>query len=112
MDLVSWYAPTVTKFYYIIVFPYDPDSKFTEEDLHQLEAVGIPVMASLKKSSEQLAAVVGVESEDSDEILYNWISGEGCTHPSTWRSLYDVLQKLGHEELNEQIKEFLGCELL
>ena len=92
--------------------PYDPDSWFGEVALHQLEAAEIPVITSLAKVHKQLAAAIGAQynGEEFTEILDKWVCCK-TTCPPTWRSLYDVLRKLGHEELIEQIEQFLGCEL-
>ena len=93
--------------------PYDPDSWFSEVALHQLEVAEMPVITSLAKVSEQLAAAIGTQydGEEFTEILDKWVRGK-TTCPPTWRSLYDVLRKLGHEELIGQIEQFLDCELL
>ena len=92
--------------------PYDPDDWFSEVALQQLEAAEIPVVTSLAKVREQLAAAIGAQydGEEFTEILSRWVCGK-TTCPPTWRSLYDVLRELDHEELVEQIEHFLGSEL-
>ena len=53
---------------------YDPDSRFSKGALSRLEAVGIPVLTSLKKlDKKKLAATIGMRN--TSKVLEEWASG-------------------------------------
>ena len=88
---------------------YNPDSQFSKGALSRLEAAGIPVLTSLEKVDEKLAAAIGVQN--TSKVLKKWASGEFLsTRPPTWRTLYEVMRELDLEELSQEIEEYLSCE--
>ena len=85
---------------------YNPDSQFSKGALSRLEAAGIPVLTSLEKVDEKLAAAIG--AQNTSKVLKKWASGEFLsTRPPTW---YEVMRELDLEELSQEIEEYLSCE--
>ena len=88
---------------------YNPDSQFSKGALSRLEAAGIPVLTSLEKVDEKLAAAIG--AQNTSKVLKKWASGEFLsTRPPIWRTLYEVMRELDLEELSQEIEEYLSCE--
>ena len=71
------------------------------------------MLTELDKQKQQLAIAIGVK-EHSDRgyfgLIKDWIHGDNDWLPPSWRSLYKVLRELGHEELSQQIEDYLSCE--
>ena len=104
-----------------VVWSYDPDGWFSMGTLCRLENKGIGVLTSLETQHMELAEVVNIEIPEKacghssprksvEFIVRQWTLGDDPTIPPTWRSLYQVLRKLGLEELSQKIEEFLSSE--
>ena len=92
---------------------YNPNSQFSRGALCRLEAAGIPIVTSLEKVDEKLAAAIGIQNTRKVLVLEKWASGTfPSTHPPTWRTyaLFEVMRELNLEELSQEIEEYLSCE--
>jgi hypothetical protein len=100
----------------IAVLSYDPDSCFSISALFKLEAAGVPVVTLLARNLPQFVKACGValntkKSEGSVVAALKQWNTESHPQPRTWRSLFEVLNKVDLGNLSHQIEEYLTGEL-
>lgn len=80
--------------------------------LFRLEDAGIPVVTSLAEAHEQVALALQTNPVPSvknvakavETLTLNWFLNKA----PTWRSLYDLLMKVGLMDLSQQIEDYLS----
>lgn len=78
--------------------------------IYMLEkGAGIPVMRTIEESHAQLENTIGLSHHKTTELaLREWLSGHhSSTCPPTWKSLLDVLSKLGHDYIRRLVEDYL-----
>ena len=84
------------------------------------EGAGIKVVSSLAKIPARLAAAVGINLQEHvmdlpdknkrvEMIIDQWKAGDS-QRPATWRSLLNVLQDLGLEDLSQEVEDYMHGE--
>ena len=103
-----------------VVSPYDLDGQISMSAFSRLEAAGISVLASLARFRTQIATRAGVSDSHSGRtytgierlelMVSEWVAGKWNLLPPTWRSLFEIMDKLGLEEISHQIDRNLSCK--
>ena len=99
---------------FLVVLPYDPDSKITKKSLYGLEAIGIPIISALENKFTQLQSATGLRLKNSDLVGHctsNWLEifvdkWVEIKQP-TWRQFNHTLRKL--MDLRNLSEEILYC---
>ena len=98
-------------FIYFSVTPFNTDKPFNLRDLSLLEAVGLPVMSSLKDCSHlkrKQGSISLAEPWNEIKKLLHWSSSKtaGSVRP-TWRNLLKLLRQLQMDDLAGQVETYL-----
>ena len=89
------------------------DNPFSKIALLKLEDVGISVVSTLERTVNEFASFVGVDAgilveSDRRKLLWlvmdHWASRVVTQRYPTWRSLLEILNKLGCEEMCQQVE--------